>query len=109
MTEIQPARKELLALADAARGRDWAVRLASALSAAATNGWPWERAGLYAARLIFTPGSEPRDLLNAARGPLARPGHLRVPPTADFRAIKDAIAESAGRPDDGTQQQGGAA
>lgn len=72
MTAIQPASRELVALATAARGEDWASDLDGALAAASNAGWSWPRTALYAARLIFTEDASPRDLREAARDPLAR-------------------------------------
>lgn len=74
MTELKPARAELLALAAKVRDQDWARHLDGALTAAATAGWDWRRAGREACRLIFgTDDAEPREIIDATRNPLDNP------------------------------------
>lgn len=62
---IERATEELLALAVKTRGWEWADGLERALAAAFNAGWAWDRAGLFASRLIFTADAWPRDLTEA--------------------------------------------
>jgi hypothetical protein len=66
---INSAQPELLALAEAVRGQEWADRLAAALVAANGAGWDGIRAQQFASRLIYAPDAWPRDLIEAARWP----------------------------------------
>lgn len=112
---IQRAQPELLTFAEAARGEEWAGELALALTAAANAGWAWERAGLYACRLIFTEDASPRDLTEAVRNPVrALPAAVNGAPPASvaadlaaFRARAEVVTANrrAAEPDD----DGGAA
>jgi hypothetical protein len=90
VTDPQPARVQLLAFAAAVRGHEWAKRLDGALTAAAMNGWTWQRAGLEACRLIFTEGTDPRDLLAAAKNPLIR--SRPAPPSPEYAAARAALS-----------------
>jgi hypothetical protein len=92
MSAIKPASRELIALATAARGEDWASDLDGALAAARTAGWSWPRTALYAARLIFTEDASPRDLREAARDPLRRAP--LAPPTGEYAAVRPRAGRS---------------
>lgn len=97
MTELKPARAELLALAAAVRDPEWARRLDGALTAAATAGWDWRHAGLEACRLLFgEEDAEPRAIIDATRDPLKRtaptdPAHV-AQALADMRAAVSAVS-----------------
>jgi hypothetical protein len=89
---IEPAQAELLGLAAVMRP-DWQRRdLEGALAGAASNGWPWPRAFLAAARLLADPEAQPRDLLAEIASPLERRG---TPLSAGQNAARAAQARSA--------------
>lgn len=92
---IQRAQPELLALASAVRGEDWADDLALAMAAAHSAGWPWERAADYACRLMFRADAHPRDLTQAVRDPKARTEPSE--PTGEWAAARAALAERGQR------------
>lgn len=71
---INSAQPELLTLAAAMRGEDWADDLAAALIAAKHAGWDWPKAFRYATGLMADEDALPKDLTEAARDPLKRPG-----------------------------------
>jgi hypothetical protein len=101
MTEIRPASRELIALATAARGEEWANDLDGALAAAHTNGWDWPRAGAYASQLIFNPQGSPRDLLAAAAKPTAPPKVLPPDVGASGAALaRELLAQRRTEPGD---------
>lgn len=86
---ILPALPELLALAAAVRGQDWADRLAPAMVGARDAGWDWERAGRFASDLIFSRDGDPKDLTDAAKPANRR--ETGTPPPADYRAARQAL------------------
>jgi hypothetical protein len=69
---IQLATPQLLELAEAMRGPEWADDLAGALAAARNAGWDWPKAGRFACGLLFDGDATPRDLTEACRNPLKR-------------------------------------
>jgi hypothetical protein len=69
---IQLATPQLLELAEAMRGPEWADDLAGALAAARNAGWDWPKAFLAAARLMADEEAHPRDLTATVRDPLHR-------------------------------------
>jgi hypothetical protein len=69
---IQLATPQLLELAEAMRGPEWADDLAGALAAARNAGWDWPKAFLAAARLMADENAHPRDLTATVRDPLKR-------------------------------------
>ena len=69
---IQPAGRELVALAAAMRP-EWDCNvLSSALLAAKNAGWTWTRTFSETARLLTDPKGSPWDLKRAAASPLQR-------------------------------------
>lgn len=66
---INSAQPQLLDLAGAMRGQDWADDLAGALIAARNAGWDWPKAFLAAARLMADETAHPRDLTVSLRDP----------------------------------------
>ena len=84
---IQLATPQLLELAEAMRGPEWADDLAGALAAARNSGWDWPKAFLFAARLLADEDASPRDLVTALRDPLERRG------PADPSVMASALAE----------------
>lgn len=94
---INSAQPELLTLAAAMRGEEWADDLAGALIAAHHAGWDWPKTFLAAARLMADEDALPKDLTEATRDPLKRQG---VPPRdedaiARIQAQMEARAEEA--------------
>lgn len=71
---INSATPQLLELARAVRGDDWATELAPALVGAHTAGWDWPKTLVYAVRLMADSGASPRDLTTAVRSPLKAGG-----------------------------------
>lgn len=71
---INSATPQLIELARAVRGDDWADELAPALVGAHTAGWDWPKTLLYAVRLMADSDASARDLTSAVRSPLKRPG-----------------------------------
>ena len=69
---IATATPQLLELAEAMRGEDWADDLAGALIAATHAGWDWPKRFLFAARLMADEGASPQDLRTAVRNPVKR-------------------------------------
>ena len=85
---IQSATTQLLELAEAMRGPEWADDLAGPLVAAKNAGWDWPRTFLFAARLLADENASPRDLVLAIRSPL-KPSPEHATPAV----MADAIAE----------------
>jgi hypothetical protein len=77
---IRHATSQVIALADAARGTEFATDLRDAMGIAAKNGWTFVQAGDYACRLIFRSDSSPKDLIDASRPPI---GPTPVRPLSD--------------------------
>jgi len=107
MTDLKSARPELLALATAVRDEGWAAQLDGALTAAAYNSdWDWPRTARYAARLIFDPEAQPRELLDAVRGPIERtkpaPPGVAAAALVEMRAV---VAASTGPTPQATEGQ----
>lgn len=71
---INSATPQLIELARAVRGDEWADELAPALVGAHTAGWDWPKTLLYAVRLMADSGASARDLTSALRSPLKRSG-----------------------------------
>ena len=69
---IATATPQLLELAEAMRGEDWADDLAGALIAATHAGWDWPRRFLFAARLLADDDATPQDMRTAVRNPAKR-------------------------------------
>lgn len=91
---LMMATPELLELAKAVRGHDWAARLAPALVAAVDAGWDWARRGRTASLLIFDPEGDPRSITEAARNPVQRAGGASVPP-AEWRQARAELERKA--------------
>lgn len=97
---IESAQPQLLELAEAMRGPDWARDLGGALIAAKNAGWDWPKAFLAAARLMADPDAYPRDLTVSLRDPVRSAASTGDPDAAKARyeeakAIADAAAELA--------------
>jgi hypothetical protein len=90
VSEVKPARSELVAWAAATRNLEWAEALDGALMAALAGGWAWSRAASFACRLVLDSGADPRDLLNAVRQP-GSAGARPAPPTPEWEAAKAAL------------------
>jgi hypothetical protein len=85
---INSAQAELLALAEAMRGPDWADDLAGALLAAGNSNWPLKQAYGEAFRLLLDENGHPREMRDACRNPL-KPGRAG----ADPGVVASAMAE----------------
>jgi hypothetical protein len=85
---IQLATPQLLELAEAMRGPEWADDLAGALDAARNADWDWPKRFLAAARLLADEDAHPRDLTAAVRDPL-KAGHASADPGVVASAIAD--------------------
>ena len=72
ITPIQPAARELVALARAMRPEWDHDVLASAIVAAKNAGWTWARTFAETARLLTDEHASPWDLKHAAASPVAR-------------------------------------
>lgn len=99
---IDSAQPQLLELAAAMRGEDWADDLAAALIAARNAGWDWPKAFLHATRLMADEDAHPRDLTQACRDPLSRqqgePSESpAVAPTIAWAKARAEEAAEAGR------------
>lgn len=87
---INPAYRELIDLAAAMRGPDWARALDGALANSQVRGtWDWPKAYAYAFRMLLHEEAHPRELIEACNDPLQR-----KTPTGDPAAI---IAEAKAR------------
>ena len=86
MTEIQPAARELAALAYAMRGWDPEHTMA-AMIAAKNAGWDFERVFREVARLLLTEDGSPAGLRHAAAS-LLRPAVAAVPADGPAAAAK---------------------
>jgi hypothetical protein len=96
---ISTAQTELLALAAAMRGEEWASDLAAALIAARNGGWDWPKAFLYAARLMADEDAHPRDLTAATRDPLSK----RQGEPSDSPAVAPTIAWAKARAEEAAE------
>jgi hypothetical protein len=85
---INSAQPELLALAEAMRGPEWADDLAGALIAAGYSGWPLKQAYGEVFRLLLDEDGHPRELRDACRDPL-KSGQ----PAADPAVVESAMAQ----------------
>lgn len=85
--DIEAAPDELLALARAMRPAWDHDVLASALLAARTAGWTWDRTLAETIRLMRDPGGSPWDLKRAAADPFHR---AEVPPGTEKRGAAKA-------------------
>lgn len=90
---VNSAQPELLTLAAAMRGEEWADDLAGALIAAHHAGWDWPKTFIAATRLMADEDALPKDLTEATRDPLKRPGG----PPRDESAIAAIQAEMEAR------------
>ena len=99
MTEIQPASRELVALAKAMRP-DWDEEaLSSAILAAHNAGWSWLRTFNFTVRLMTDEEANPADLRRAAANPAERkPG---TPPTPVWREARTASGARLAEHEDG--------
>lgn len=68
VTKIEPATPQLLELAEAMRGPEWADDLAGGLVAATNAGWDWPRRFRFVSRMLADENARPRDLVKAVRG-----------------------------------------
>ena len=93
---LMMATPQLLELAKAVRGPDWAARLAPALVAAVDAGWDWARRGRTASLLIFDPDGDPRSLTEASRSPVKRADGPSSP-SDEYRKLREARAETERR------------
>lgn len=91
---INRAQPELLALAAAVRGDEWADELAKALAAAANAGWTWELAAWHACQLMFKDDAHPRDLRERVRDPRKPGPALDAPPTAAQKYLAEGLARA---------------
>ncbi len=89
---IATATPQLLELAEAMRGEDWADDLAGALIAATHAGWDWPKRFRFAARLLADEGATPQDMRTAVRNPVKRDRDQASP---EFVAEKLAEMRSA--------------
>lgn len=64
---VQAATPELLALAEAMRGEDWADDLAGPIVAAKNAGWEWPRIFAFVTRMLCDESACPHDLAVAIR------------------------------------------
>lgn len=92
---INSAQPELLALATAMRGEEWAGDLAGALAAAHNAGWDWPRAFRYATRLMADEEALPRDMAEAARDPLKPAVAAGAAPAAVAPVLDEVRAKAA--------------
>jgi hypothetical protein len=68
VTKINPATPQLLELAEAMRGPEWADDLAGGLIAAENAEWHWLQAFRFVVRMLADENARPRDLVTAVRG-----------------------------------------
>ncbi len=80
--DIQPAARELLALAEQMRPRWDIPALQGALAAARNAGWTWTRTFACVAALLTDPEASPRDVLAACQNPVHR--QTGQPPNEEF-------------------------
>lgn len=106
---IQSAQPELLTLAAAMRGEEWADDLAGALIAAHHAGWDWPKTFVAATRLMADEDALPKDLTEATRDPLKRPGGPPRDEDAIARIQADMEARAEQARADGQARNRGAA
>lgn len=99
MTEIQPAARELVALAAAMRGWDSDESMAAVI-AARTAGWDFEHVSREVFRLLLLEDGEPAGLRNLVRNATARAG---VPAPADYPSAAAKAREALMHRNDGQE------
>jgi hypothetical protein len=92
MSEIKPAKPQLIDLAREMRPSWDAGALDLALDAAHRAGWTWEATFRYVTGLLLKPDAEPRDLTMACRGPLGRPAEPDADPDLVAALVDERLA-----------------